>query len=58
MGSINDSSGSARWAQLACDLGIFSTLLFEVSFVDNCYRPECWSRKMYECLKPLQINAN
>lgn len=47
MGGINNSCASAHQAQLACDLGIFSTLFFEVFFADNWYRQEWWSRKMY-----------
>lgn len=43
---------SAHRAQLPCGLGIFSTLLFKVSCVDNCCRAECWSVEMHECLNP------
>lgn len=57
MGGINNSCASAYQAQLACDLGIFSCLFFEIFFADSWYRQEWWSRKMYKCLKPLQINA-
>lgn len=55
MGGINNSSASAQQAR---DLGIFSTIFFEVFFAGNWYRQESWSRKMYECLKHLQISAN